>query len=881
MKRIILLIAIFAITLKTYSQYCSVSVNFPNDEHISRVQIGSIDNESSWAEYSDFTSLSSFISPGQSVPITITNGPPNYSGDQCGIWVDWNNNYDFTDDPHVTVTGSPSKGPYTGMVTCPSDQEPGEVRMRIRIIWTGTLSPCDNSSYGETEDYTLKVIPTPDHDIYSIAILPVQDFSTSSSITVSFGNSAETTEQNIEVSYQINNGPVITEILPQLPGNSTVNYTFNTKADLSETGEYHIKAWCDLPNDELIENDTVSAEFANIHEVGIYGFFSPSSMISPSFTDKENITVYIANNGTQNETDFKISYQINNGKIITETFLGSLAKNSVNSYTFSSKADLSVTFERYTIKAWISVPDDINHINDTIVSTAIKTSGYCINNLGGGSTYPQNIQEISITGTLFSNNNHNNTIYSNNSIYGCYPVSHATGSMVIGRNYELNVTTSNNYIISAWIDFDHNLVFDDYEWTQIAVNSTPYEPSSASIHIPETALSGNTFMRIRTRGTGLTNGAIDACTNFGAGIGITEDYIINLEMPKLSVSPLVKFVPAEANSTDFSVGSNTEWTALSDQLWCTVTPDGTENGTITADYTENTGLDIRTAIITVSAAAAEDRTVSIVQMGGAPVLILTCDSKSVPDRAGSVDIGIGSNINWTAVSNQTWCSVTPSGSGISILNVTYTENTASTPRTASIIISGEISDTITIIQSGALPYIEVTPLNTDVTQNSGSIDLAVTSNRAWTASSNKDWCTVTPSGNGNGTITATFTGNTGNRRTALIKVSVDGGGEQTIILNQNGIPVTSGLDNKNIISDLLIYPAVCKDMFNIHMSNSEKGIVEVSVINIQGITIKKLQFNKNSQSETFEVQMGPVAKGLYLIDIKLNGCRQIKRIVVE
>jgi len=34
---------------------------------------------------------------------------------------------------------------------------PGETRMRVRIIWTGTLEPCGTTSYGEVEDYTINV----------------------------------------------------------------------------------------------------------------------------------------------------------------------------------------------------------------------------------------------------------------------------------------------------------------------------------------------------------------------------------------------------------------------------------------------------------------------------------------------------------------------------------------------------------------------------------------------------------------------------------------------------------------------------------------------------------------------------------------------------
>ncbi len=55
----------------------------------------------------------------------------------------------------------------------------------------------------------------------------------------------------------------------------------------------------------------------------------------------------------------------------------------------------------------------------------------------------------------------------------------------------------------------------------------------------------------------------------------------------------------------------------------------------------------------------------------------------------------------------------------------------------------------------------VTPLNQNVTSSSGTTSFIVASNVEWTSSSNQTWCTVTPSGTGNGTITATYQSNTG------------------------------------------------------------------------------------------------------------------------
>ncbi len=135
--------------------YCAASGGC--DEYISRVQFGTIDNSSGCTNYGDYTSLSTEVEPGETYPITITNGNPIYSSDIVGIYIDWNQNEDFTDDGTILVSGSPGVGPYTANILVPDDALPGPTRMRVRLQWGGTLSPCGSTSYGEVEDYTLEV----------------------------------------------------------------------------------------------------------------------------------------------------------------------------------------------------------------------------------------------------------------------------------------------------------------------------------------------------------------------------------------------------------------------------------------------------------------------------------------------------------------------------------------------------------------------------------------------------------------------------------------------------------------------------------------------------------------------------------------------------
>ncbi|MEZ5083531.1 MAG: agmatine deiminase family protein [Bacteroidales bacterium] len=137
--------------------YCTSSGG-GSDEFIQNVSIGTINNSTGQSYYADYSGLSTFVDVGQVYPITITNGDPNWPTDQCGIWVDWNQNDDFSDDAPIAVSGSPGIGPYTASIVPPGDALGGLSRMRVQIIYNQSPDPCKVTfSYGEVEDYSLLV----------------------------------------------------------------------------------------------------------------------------------------------------------------------------------------------------------------------------------------------------------------------------------------------------------------------------------------------------------------------------------------------------------------------------------------------------------------------------------------------------------------------------------------------------------------------------------------------------------------------------------------------------------------------------------------------------------------------------------------------------
>jgi len=142
-----------------FPDYCEASTT-TEDEFISNVLCGEIDNASGWqGGVADYTDLTTTIDPGMSESITVSNGNA-WSSDQVIVWVDWNQDMDFATNSgevfELTNVGG-SGETFEGDIEVPAGQMPGNFRMRVRMTYSSTPTPCGNSSYGEVEDYMITV----------------------------------------------------------------------------------------------------------------------------------------------------------------------------------------------------------------------------------------------------------------------------------------------------------------------------------------------------------------------------------------------------------------------------------------------------------------------------------------------------------------------------------------------------------------------------------------------------------------------------------------------------------------------------------------------------------------------------------------------------
>ncbi len=143
--------------------YCDASTT-TEDEYIANVLCGEINNSSGWqGGVADYTAISATINSGESEEITITNGTP-WTSDKVTVWVDWNMNNEFdmgTNEEFILTNVGGTGANFNGSINVPLETPPGFYRMRIRMTYSAAPQPCGSATYGEIEDYTIKVPLSP------------------------------------------------------------------------------------------------------------------------------------------------------------------------------------------------------------------------------------------------------------------------------------------------------------------------------------------------------------------------------------------------------------------------------------------------------------------------------------------------------------------------------------------------------------------------------------------------------------------------------------------------------------------------------------------------------------------------------------------------
>ena len=150
--------------------YCTVNGDITYDTSITLVNFGSITNITAQGSgYDDFTALSTSIARGESEDLTVNLNTDGNFTVYSYVWIDWNKDGDFDDAGETydlgnainTPDGPTSNSALT--IDVPLDAALGDTRMRVLCQYyfftIPTNGPCDGSTDGEIEDYTVTVLP--------------------------------------------------------------------------------------------------------------------------------------------------------------------------------------------------------------------------------------------------------------------------------------------------------------------------------------------------------------------------------------------------------------------------------------------------------------------------------------------------------------------------------------------------------------------------------------------------------------------------------------------------------------------------------------------------------------------------------------------------
>ncbi len=146
---------------KDGKDYCIPLANCSWGDGINSFAMADISNINSGCSnngYGDYTAMSTELQIGNTYEVTLAT---QYDNQYVTIWIDWDKNETF--DPYEIILQDfilDNAGQnYTTDVTLSNEAQSGETRMRVKAVWANPSSgdPCEDVSYGETEDYTVYI----------------------------------------------------------------------------------------------------------------------------------------------------------------------------------------------------------------------------------------------------------------------------------------------------------------------------------------------------------------------------------------------------------------------------------------------------------------------------------------------------------------------------------------------------------------------------------------------------------------------------------------------------------------------------------------------------------------------------------------------------
>jgi hypothetical protein len=233
-----------------------------------------------------------------------------------------------------------------------------------------------------------------------------------------------------------------------------------------------------------------------------------------------------------------------------------------------------------------------------------------------------------------------------------------------------------------------------------------------------------------------------------------------VEFTNESLFPFTVTVPQSAN-----------WITASSATTDNVTP---PNIVRIAPREKNPTMQSREGTITVRSDIGEEVPIKVMQAGGESWITVEGNygGSIYLSGTGTGTVQVRSNDQWTATSSENWCTVSPNfGDGNGTVTINATENTTGTSRNTVVTLTtrdNKAKVELNAVQSGS--SLSVSRNSISFSAPASQNTFTVSSNASWTATSDKDWCTVVTNNN---TVTVSVSENlSGTDRNAIVTVAV-------------------------------------------------------------------------------------------------------------
>lgn len=133
---------------------------------------------------------------------------------------------------------------------------------------------------------------------------------------------------------------------------------------------YFINEYYKTSRKGVVGRFQIAPNFSN--DIGVVSIDTPNDGM---LTSSESVSVTIFNYGLNAASNFPVSYQIDGGSIITETYIGTIASAGYGTYTFTTTGNFATEGHTYSILAYTSLSGDENNDNNSATKNVLHKFG--------------------------------------------------------------------------------------------------------------------------------------------------------------------------------------------------------------------------------------------------------------------------------------------------------------------------------------------------------------------------------------------------------------------------------------------------------------------------------------------------------------------------